>query len=113
MTKENRARGHPRTTGEQSPRPQRAAAGEPSYKLVEIDLIRTSPLQPRKVCNPDADRELQASIRERGVLFPLLGRSLPDGNVEVIAGDRRARAEREPGSRRYRSASSTPTTRRR
>ncbi|MDP9067691.1 MAG: ParB/RepB/Spo0J family partition protein [Actinomycetota bacterium] len=56
-----------------------------------VDRIRPNPLQPRRSFEPDALHELTASIRELGVLQPLLVR--PDGDgYELIAGERRWRA---------------------
>ncbi|MCS7338665.1 MAG: ParB/RepB/Spo0J family partition protein [Verrucomicrobiae bacterium] len=58
---------------------------------VPLDRIRPSPLQPRKDFAEDALRELAESIRERGVLQPLIVRTRGD-HFELIAGERRWRA---------------------
>ena len=39
---------------------------------IEIDCIKTNPFQPRRVFDPEALRELAASIREYGILQPLI-----------------------------------------
>lgn len=59
---------------------------------IPLNQISKSPWQPRRHFAPDAIEDLVQSIRERGVLQPLLVRKLPDGNYELIAGERRFRA---------------------
>jgi ParB family transcriptional regulator, chromosome partitioning protein len=68
--------------------------GVPQY--VPIDQVRPSPEQQRKHFAADQLRELADSIRQHGVLQPLLVRRLPDG-FELIAGERRWRAARQAG----------------
>jgi ParB family transcriptional regulator, chromosome partitioning protein len=58
---------------------------------VPLDRIRPCPLQPRKDFSPDALRELADSIREQGIVQPLIVRDR-DGYFELIAGERRWRA---------------------
>ena len=76
------------------PRPD-AAAGE---KVLQIDLgqIVPSPLQPRKEFAPEALRELTDSIRQHGIIQPLITRMVA-GRFELIAGERRWRAAEELG----------------
>jgi ParB family chromosome partitioning protein len=70
---------------------------EPAATLrVQIDRIAGNSLQPRRVFEPDAMAELAASVRERGILQPLLVRSQGDG-FELIAGERRLRAAVDAG----------------
>ncbi len=61
---------------------------------VEIALrsIKANPDQPRKVFDEDCLRELSDSIREYGVLQPIIVRSIGSGEYELIAGERRYRA---------------------
>lgn len=61
-----------------------------------ITSIRTSPWQPRRVFEAGLLADLVASVRERGVLQPLLVRRIKDG-FELIAGERRWRAAGEAG----------------
>ncbi|MGH9946254.1 MAG: ParB/RepB/Spo0J family partition protein [Pyrinomonadaceae bacterium] len=64
-------------------------------KTIGIDLIEPNPEQPR---NEFGDlRELTASIREKGVLEPLLVKVKPDGGWMIIAGERRWRASKLAG----------------
>jgi ParB family chromosome partitioning protein len=58
---------------------------------VPLDRIRACPLQPRKDFSPEALRELADSIREQGIVQPLIVRER-DGFFELIAGERRWRA---------------------
>ncbi len=62
--------------------------------LVPVDLISPSPVQPRRAFAEAALAELAASIRERGVVQPLVLRPHPRaaGRYEIVAGERRWRA---------------------
>jgi len=63
--------------------------------LVELPIaeIRSNPLQPRRDVDPAALEELTASIRQAGLLQPVVVRSAPaGGGFELIAGERRLRA---------------------
>ena len=61
---------------------------------VPVDRIEPNPAQPRMIIDPAALRELAASVREHGVLQPVLVRPLDDGRYQLIAGERRWRAAR-------------------
>lgn len=77
--------------------------GEPlgiASTTCDIDAIEANRWQPRSVFDDEALRELAASIREVGVLQPLVVRPLPGGRYELIAGERRLRASRLAGLRR-------------
>ena len=64
-----------------------------------VTWLRSGMFQPRSHFDETALQELAASIRERGILEPLLARKLPDGvnNYEIIAGERRWRASQIAG----------------
>lgn len=62
-----------------------------------IDAIAPNSRQPRTHFDEAALEELAASIREVGVLQPLLVRPLSDGRYELIAGERRLRASKLAG----------------
>ena len=71
------------------------AGGEPprlEQLSVPIDSIVKNPFQPRKLFDAAALDDLAASIREHGVLQPLLVRRLEKGGYELIAGERRLKA---------------------
>jgi ParB family chromosome partitioning protein len=59
--------------------------------LAKVHDIKASPFQPRRHFDEQQIQELAASIRERGLIQPLVVRKV-DGHVELIAGERRLRA---------------------
>ena len=63
---------------------------------VAVSQIRPNPFQPRRVFVKEALDELVASIREHGVIEPLVVRKTDEG-FELIAGERRWRAAQEAG----------------
>ncbi len=66
-----------------------AAAAE---QFVPIERIKPNPDQPRKRFEQENLDDLAASIREKGVIQPLIVRAIADGNFEIVAGERRWRA---------------------
>ncbi len=62
-----------------------------------ISSIEANRWQPRSIFDDEALRELAASIREVGVLQPLVVRPLAENRFELIAGERRLRASRIAG----------------
>jgi len=62
-------------------------------KLLAIATIRPNPDQPRRTFDPEALRELAESIRERGLLQPIVVRPQGEGFV-IIAGQRRYEASK-------------------
>jgi ParB family chromosome partitioning protein len=66
-------------------------------KVISIDRIESNPGQPRMIFDEAALRELSASIKEHGVLQPILVRPLGENRYQLIAGERRWRATREAG----------------
>lgn len=75
--------------------PQQPAPGEVVRKVPLGDVV-PSPLQPRKEFAPEQLSELMDSIREHGIIQPLIVRNV-SGKLELIAGERRLRASRELG----------------
>jgi ParB family chromosome partitioning protein len=78
------------------------------FAELPIDTIRPNPRQPRQVFDEDELAELVASIRELGVLQPIVVRPVPTGDwdgdgdeggpaYELVMGERRLRASREAG----------------
>lgn len=83
--------------GATEPRP--AAGGGPGLQEIDISAIRPNPYQPRDQFDEEALGALADSIREVGVLQPVLVRPAGDG-YELIAGERRWRASRRVGLQR-------------
>jgi ParB family chromosome partitioning protein len=69
------------------------------YLELPLDSITPNPRQPRQVFDEDALAELVHSIREIGLLQPVVVRPVPGsaGAYELVAGERRLRAAREAG----------------
>lgn len=65
------------------------------YEL-ETHLLQTNPLQPRGIISPESLAELVDSIKEQGILEPLIVAKTPAG-YQIIAGERRFRAARIAG----------------
>jgi ParB/RepB/Spo0J family partition protein len=66
-------------------------------RVIPVDRIESNPRQPRMVFDVDALHELSASIREHGVLQPILVRPLGSNRYQLVAGERRWRASKEAG----------------
>ena len=67
------------------------------YAELPIGQIVPNPRQPRAIFDEDALSELVFSIREIGLLQPVIVRQVGAGQYELIAGERRLRASREAG----------------
>ncbi|MGA2911340.1 MAG: ParB/RepB/Spo0J family partition protein [Candidatus Levyibacteriota bacterium] len=63
---------------------------------LETSLLQANPLQPRGIISPDSLQELVDSIREQGILEPIVVARTPAG-YQIIAGERRWRAARVLG----------------
>jgi ParB family chromosome partitioning protein len=66
-------------------------------RVVHIERIEPNPEQPRLVFEQEALDELAASIREHGVLQPILVRPLGPNTYQIVAGERRWRASKQAG----------------
>ena len=68
-------------------------------KVIDIQLtqLRPNPYQPRKTFDDDSIKELAESIKQHGVIQPIIVRSVLKG-YEIIAGERRFRASKLIGS---------------
>ena len=67
------------------------------FEYVPLQRIEPKQDQPRTIFEEDRIEELAESIREHGVLSPLIVRSVDGGYYQIIAGERRWRAAREAG----------------
>jgi ParB family chromosome partitioning protein len=73
------------------------APGGAYFREIELDAIGPNPRQPRTVFDDDTLDELVGSIREVGLLQPVIVRSIGDGRFELVMGERRWRAARLAG----------------
>ena len=67
------------------------------YREVPTDAITPNPKQPRQVFDEDALAELEFSIKEFGLMQPIVVRALPDDQFELVMGERRWRASQRAG----------------
>jgi ParB family chromosome partitioning protein len=72
---------------------------EETYSEIEIEKIRPNPLQPRTKFDETAIEELAQSIRETGILQPIVVVA-EDGHYKILIGERRWRAARKVGLRK-------------
>jgi ParB family chromosome partitioning protein len=77
------------------------AAGTPgpgkAVLSLSPDLLRANPDQARKSFDPAELEELAASIREHGIISPIIVEDAGDGTYIIVAGERRTRAARLAG----------------
>lgn len=71
---------------------RREAVNRDEVRFVSLSEIKANPFQPRRFFDEEQLAELTASIKEFGVLQPLVVRRAADGSYELIAGERRLRA---------------------
>ncbi len=75
------------------------STGESGLTMVSVDLIQRNPHQPRQHFDPTELEELAASIREHGIIQPLVVSPVADGSFTLITGERRLQAARLAGLR--------------
>jgi ParB family transcriptional regulator, chromosome partitioning protein len=75
---------------------QAAVKRESFVTTLPLEAVFPNPNQPRKYFDPEALSELAASIRERGVMEPIIVRPR-EGRYEIVAGERRYRASKLAG----------------
>ena len=80
--------------GEEGDSPEAAAVPSDGVRMLPIGALTPGPFQPRQTFNDEALEGLAASIREKGVLEPVLVRPTPgqEDRYQIIAGERRWRA---------------------
>ena len=74
------------------PNYQTDSSNENYIDHIDVDLISPNSNQPRQIFSDQNMSDLVESIRENGILQPLLVRPLKDGGYELIAGERRLRS---------------------
>jgi ParB family chromosome partitioning protein len=87
------------TAGGEVPAAQPAPAEVPgaTFREVPVDEIRPNAKQPRQSFDEDAQEELKTSIKEFGLLQPVVVRETGPGSYELVMGERRWRASRDLG----------------
>ena len=93
------AKGAPaKKTGKSRAKAEKSEGKDPAetVEFVSLDDIRPNSAQPRKVFDQEALQDLASSIREHGVIQPVLLRPAKNG-YELVAGERRWRAARLAG----------------
>lgn len=71
-------------------------SADDEVREIDIERIVANPYQPRRVFNEEALAELTTSIKEHGVIQPIIVRGKGDG-YQVVAGERRLRASKAAG----------------
>ncbi|WP_156755395.1 ParB/RepB/Spo0J family partition protein [Actinokineospora pegani] len=80
------------------PEPQHVAGAV--YREIPISAITANPKQPRQVFDEEALSELEHSIREFGLMQPIVVRELGGDTFELVMGERRLRASQQAGLER-------------
>ncbi|RJQ88870.1 ParB/RepB/Spo0J family partition protein [Amycolatopsis panacis] len=65
------------------------------YREIPVSSVKPNPKQPRQVFDEEALAELEHSIREFGLMQPIVVRELSDGEYELVMGERRLRASQQ------------------
>ena len=68
-----------------------------SLREIEISRISPNPQQPRRHFNPEKISELASSLKEQGLISPIVVRESNNGRFEIVAGERRWRAAQVAG----------------
>ncbi|MEO9460981.1 MAG: ParB/RepB/Spo0J family partition protein, partial [Lentilitoribacter sp.] len=71
--------------------PQKTTTGN-AERRIPIEQIEPNPEQPRKRFEQGDLDDLTASIKEKGVIQPLIVRAMDNGRFQIVAGERRWRA---------------------
>ena len=74
-----------------------AAGADQNFVMLPVGQIRPGRYQPRSRFPDQAMEELKASIRQRGVIEPVIVRPVAHGSYELVAGERRFRAAQAIG----------------
>ncbi|TDD12011.1 ParB/RepB/Spo0J family partition protein [Kribbella turkmenica] len=77
--------------------PELAAVPGAAFAEIEVDKITPNPKQPRTVFDEEAMDELVHSVKEIGLLQPIVVRRLEEDKYELVMGERRWRATQQAG----------------
>lgn len=97
MVKKGLGNGLSALFGEVPPMEKPATATGERVLHIKLDDITANPDQPRRRFDEGKLKELAASIKEQGVLQPILLRPVGNGRYEIVAGERRYRAAKLAG----------------
>jgi len=73
------------------------AKGSDELRNIDVDLIERGPWQPREHFDEEALQELANSIKQQGVVQPIVVRQKSSNRFEIVAGERRWRASQKAG----------------
>lgn len=73
-------------------------AEQPSYEMIPVDSIAPNPMQPRRRFNEESLEELAESLKEHGLVQPIIVRPFGTG-YEILVGERRWRAAQLAGAK--------------
>lgn len=71
--------------------------GRDELRHVPVDMLQRGKYQPRTHMQQEALEDLASSIKSQGVVQPIVVRELPNGDYEIVAGERRWRAAQMAG----------------
>lgn len=77
--------------------PRDASSRAAYYREIDVTAIESNPQQPRSVFDEEALAELEHSIREFGLLQPVVVREVGNGRFQLVMGERRWRASQRAG----------------
>jgi ParB family transcriptional regulator, chromosome partitioning protein len=93
--------GGPRPAQRSAPEvPRETPTRSPYYREIDVSAIEPNPHQPRTVFDEEALVELEHSIREFGLLQPVVVRESSPGRYQLVMGERRWRASQRAGLQR-------------
>nr|WP_287411588.1 ParB/RepB/Spo0J family partition protein [Pseudodesulfovibrio sp.] len=76
---------------------EKVTSDSAEVRMIPVGAISPNPHQPRREFSEEGLSDLAASIKTRGVLQPILVRSLSNNTYELVAGERRLRASKRAG----------------
>jgi ParB family chromosome partitioning protein len=88
------------STADEAEVPVMPVAAQPAMQkeiTIPLDSLKANPDQPRKIFNDEELAELADSIREHGVIQPIIVEEADDGSYIIVAGERRTRAAKNAG----------------
>ena len=91
------ALGHEQSSQSKSPPAAQSPGSSSGETLLELSKIEANPDQPRRSFDLDALSELASSIREHGIIQPIVVEKHEGSRYRIVAGERRTRAARMAG----------------